>query len=222
MTVFQPGLVHTPVTPFTRDHRIDFDCFGKLIDFHIRNGADALALPMHAGESVSLTDDEQHAAARVRGQARRRPRAGDRARERRRHRHRGRAARATRRTPAPPPSSPPRPITGRRRPRWCSSISRRSARRCGIPFFVYNSPEDMPGTQDHRRAVPQADRAARRISPAWWISSLDWQFMIELMTYAPAAAGGFPAARGHRTDGLGRRDRRDRDVLAARRHRAEA
>ena len=48
--MFQPGLVHTPVTPFTGDHRIDFDVYEKLIKFHIRNRADCLALPMHAGE----------------------------------------------------------------------------------------------------------------------------------------------------------------------------
>ena len=54
-----PGLVHTPVTPFTRDNRVDFDLYGKLIEFHLKNGADALALPMHAGESVSLTDGER-------------------------------------------------------------------------------------------------------------------------------------------------------------------
>ena len=59
MTNFQPGLVHTPVTPFKRDHSIDFEAFGKLIEFHLRNGADALALPMPEGEDVSLTDEEQ-------------------------------------------------------------------------------------------------------------------------------------------------------------------
>jgi 4-hydroxy-tetrahydrodipicolinate synthase len=59
MSIFTPGLVHTPVTPFTRDNRIDFDLFGKLIEFHLRNGAESLAIPMHAGESVSLTDEEQ-------------------------------------------------------------------------------------------------------------------------------------------------------------------
>jgi 4-hydroxy-tetrahydrodipicolinate synthase len=59
MPVFQSGLVHTPVTPFSREHRIDFELFGKLIDFHIGSGADALALPMHAGESVSLSDSEK-------------------------------------------------------------------------------------------------------------------------------------------------------------------
>src|SRR3981081_846946 len=61
MTALQLGLVHTPVMPFGRDHRIDFDLFAKLIDFHQRQGADALALPMHAAESVSLPDPEKRA-----------------------------------------------------------------------------------------------------------------------------------------------------------------
>jgi 4-hydroxy-tetrahydrodipicolinate synthase len=61
MSIFTPGLVHTPVTPFTSDNRIDFDRFYGLIDFHLRNGAESLAVPMHAGESVSLTDEEQQA-----------------------------------------------------------------------------------------------------------------------------------------------------------------
>src|ERR1700730_198311 len=59
MPVFTPGLVHTPVTPFSRERSIDFPLYGKLIDFHIGNAAQALALPMHAGESVSLTDRER-------------------------------------------------------------------------------------------------------------------------------------------------------------------
>src|SRR5215475_11086851 len=61
MSVFEPGLVHTPVTPFARDNDIAYETFAKLIEFHLRNGADSLALPMHVGESVSLTDDEQRA-----------------------------------------------------------------------------------------------------------------------------------------------------------------
>ncbi|MEA3071294.1 MAG: Dihydrodipicolinate synthetase family, partial [Alphaproteobacteria bacterium] len=52
MPAFQPDLVHTPVTPFTRAQRIDFQLFGRLIEFHIGHGADALAVPMHVGESV--------------------------------------------------------------------------------------------------------------------------------------------------------------------------
>jgi 4-hydroxy-tetrahydrodipicolinate synthase len=61
MAVFQPGLVHTPVTPFTREGRVDQDLYGKLIEFHLGHGAEALALPMHVGESVSLKDEERRA-----------------------------------------------------------------------------------------------------------------------------------------------------------------
>src|SRR6478735_4778932 len=59
MPTFTPGLVHTPVTPFMRDLQIDFGLYEKVLEFHLRNGAEGLALPMHAGESVSLSEDEQ-------------------------------------------------------------------------------------------------------------------------------------------------------------------
>ncbi len=59
---FEPGLVHTPVTPFSRDGTASTSIStATLIDFHLRNGADALAVPMHAGESVSLPDAERRA-----------------------------------------------------------------------------------------------------------------------------------------------------------------
>jgi 4-hydroxy-tetrahydrodipicolinate synthase len=57
--VFDPGLVHTPLTPFSADGAIDYGRYAEMIDFHLRHGADALAVPMHAGESVSLTDPER-------------------------------------------------------------------------------------------------------------------------------------------------------------------
>jgi 4-hydroxy-tetrahydrodipicolinate synthase len=56
---FKPGLLHTPVTPFTRDNAVDWKQFGKLIDFHLAHGAEGIALPTHIGESVSLTGEEQ-------------------------------------------------------------------------------------------------------------------------------------------------------------------
>ena len=59
MATFTPGLVHAPVTPFKRNEQIDFGTYAKLIEFHLANGAQSLAVPMHAGESVSLTDDER-------------------------------------------------------------------------------------------------------------------------------------------------------------------
>jgi 4-hydroxy-tetrahydrodipicolinate synthase len=61
MPDFQCGLTHAPVTPFKRDNAIDYDTYAKLLDFHIRNGADAIALPMPEGEDLSLTDVEQRA-----------------------------------------------------------------------------------------------------------------------------------------------------------------
>jgi len=59
MAAFIPGLIHTPVTPFTTEGAVDSGRYAGLVEFHIRNGADALALPMHAGESVSLSDGER-------------------------------------------------------------------------------------------------------------------------------------------------------------------
>ncbi|MCC7484663.1 MAG: dihydrodipicolinate synthase family protein [Burkholderiales bacterium] len=59
MSAFHAGLVHCPVTPFRRDLGVDYGSYAKLIEFHLRNGADALALPMPEGEDLSLTDAEQ-------------------------------------------------------------------------------------------------------------------------------------------------------------------
>jgi 4-hydroxy-tetrahydrodipicolinate synthase len=59
MAIFKPGLVHTPVTPFKHDHGVDFDAYAKMLEFHLRNGADSLALLMPEGEDMSLTDAEQ-------------------------------------------------------------------------------------------------------------------------------------------------------------------
>lgn len=58
MKTFKPGLVHVPVTPFKSDQSIDYDLYAKVLEFHLRNGADTLALPMQQGEDVSLTDVE--------------------------------------------------------------------------------------------------------------------------------------------------------------------
>ena len=44
MSTFTPGLVHSPVTPFTPDLKIDFGTFEKVIAFHLNNGAQALAV----------------------------------------------------------------------------------------------------------------------------------------------------------------------------------
>ena len=46
MTTFKPGLVHSPVTPFKADHSIDYETYAKLIEFHLHNGAEAIAATM--------------------------------------------------------------------------------------------------------------------------------------------------------------------------------
>ncbi len=53
------GLVHTPITPFKADRKIDFGLFESVVAFHLKNGAEGLAVQMHTGESVSLSDAEQ-------------------------------------------------------------------------------------------------------------------------------------------------------------------
>lgn len=58
MKPFEPGLVHAPVTPFKRDQSVDYPTYAKIIEFHLRNGAEALALPMPEGEDMSLRDGE--------------------------------------------------------------------------------------------------------------------------------------------------------------------
>ncbi|HSB49363.1 MAG TPA: dihydrodipicolinate synthase family protein [Burkholderiales bacterium] len=58
MNAFQPGLVHAPVTPFRRDQSVDYATYAKIIEFHLRNGAEALALPTPEGEDMSLRDGE--------------------------------------------------------------------------------------------------------------------------------------------------------------------
>ena len=49
MPTFTPGLVHAPVTPFASNLQIDYGLFEKLLEFHLRNGAQALAIQMHSG-----------------------------------------------------------------------------------------------------------------------------------------------------------------------------
>ncbi len=182
MSVFEPGLVHTPVTPFTRDNRIDYDTFAKLIEFHLGSGADSLALPMHISESVSLTDEEQRAllAFAIKQVNGRKPiiahtsDAGSAiAADRARHAQGLGAAAIVATTPyywTPPP-----PMIIEHFAAIGSAVS--------IPFFVYNSPEEMPGTKItaelYLKLIDRLPNFAGVVD-----LSLDWQFMIELLTYA--------------------------------------
>lgn len=182
MTVFQPGLVHTPVTPFTREDRIDFDIYGRLIEFHLRNGADALALPMHAGESVSLTDNErrtltEYAIKQVRGRVPVLAHVSDAgtgiAAALARHAEAAGAAAVVATTPyywTPPPAMVLEHF-----------VQIGAAVR--IPFLVHNAPDEMAGTKlTAELALKLMDQAANFAGVV--DSSLDWQFMVELVDRA--------------------------------------
>jgi len=180
MAFFIPGLVHTPVTPFSRDNRIDFDLFGKLIEFHLRNGAETLAVPMHAGESVSLSDEEQRALLKftVKHVNKRVPviaHVSDSgtgiAAARARHAEEAGAAAIIATTPyywTPPPA-----MILEHFAQIGSSVK--------IPFFVYYSPEEMRGTKVSTDLVLKLiERLGNFAGLA--DASLDWQFMINIVS----------------------------------------
>jgi 4-hydroxy-tetrahydrodipicolinate synthase len=192
--VLEPGLVHTPVTPFTRDHRIDYDVVAKLIEFHLDNGADSLALPMHIGESVSLTDEEQRALLafaikQVNGSRPIIAHASDAgsaiAADRARHAQGLGAAAIIATTPyywTPPPHMIIEHFAA-----IGSAVS--------IPFFVYNSPEEMPGSKiTAELCLKLIDRLPNFAGVV--DLSLDWQFMIELLTYAKRKREGYALIAG--------------------------
>jgi 4-hydroxy-tetrahydrodipicolinate synthase len=187
------GLVHTPVMPFTRERRIDFDLFGRLIDFHERHGADALAVPMHAAESVSLTEVEKHAAVEFAVKHAKVPvvahvsEAGSAlAAALARHAETAGAAAVVATTPyywTPPPAMVLEhfAIIG-------GAVT--------IPLFVHNAPDDMAGSRISAelmvKLIGRLDNFAGLID-----QSLDWQFMIELMTLARKVRPDFQLLAGN-------------------------
>jgi 4-hydroxy-tetrahydrodipicolinate synthase len=189
MAAFQPGLVHLPVTPFTSEARIDFDRLGKLLDFHIRNGADALALPTHAGESVSLTDAEKRAVIEfaVEHIAGRKPLiahvsdAGTAiAAALARHAQAAGAAAILATTPyywTPPPE-------------MVLEHFAQIGAAVRLPFLVHNAPDEMSGARVSAelmlKLIGRLDNFAGLVD-----ASLDWQFMIDLIMEARHARPGF-------------------------------
>ena len=59
-TVFR-GIATALITPF-KDGRIDFDAYGRFIDWQIENGINALVACGTTGESSTLSDAEHRAA----------------------------------------------------------------------------------------------------------------------------------------------------------------
>jgi 4-hydroxy-tetrahydrodipicolinate synthase len=194
MHAFRPGLVHTPVLPFAGDHRIDFDRFGRLLDFHVRHGAGALALPMHAAESVSLSEDKKRAVLafaieRVQGRL---PviahvsNAGTAiAAQLARDAQAAGAAAVVATTPYY--WTPPQTMLLDHFVQIGAAVD--------IPLFVYNAPEEMAGTKVTTELMLKL--IAERPNFAGVVDlSLDWQFRIELMTEAPRRRPDFQLLSG--------------------------
>jgi 4-hydroxy-tetrahydrodipicolinate synthase len=191
---FAPGLVHTPLTPFAADRSIDFPLYGRMIDFHLRHGAQALAVPMHAGESVSLTDDERRALIKF---------AVERAGKLPVIAHvsdagtgiavalaryaQGAGAAAIIAT-TPYYWTPPVAMIIEHFVQIGSAVE--------IPFLVLNAPDDMAGARINTsialKLIEKLPNFAGVVD-----ASLDWQFMIELLTDAGRARSDFTLLAGN-------------------------
>jgi len=191
---FRPGLVHVPCTPFTATGAVDHEAHARLIDFHLAHGAQALALPMHAGESVSLTAPERHrllerAIAHVAGRVPviahvSQPGSAMAAAMAAHAQSVGAAAVIAH---VPYYWTPPQAMLVEHFAQIAAAVT--------IPLLVANAPAEMNGV---KIAADSAMALARRApSVAGMVdASLDWQFMIELLTLARRARPDFALISG--------------------------
>lgn len=59
MAIALKGVMQAPVTPLNDDFSLDIPTFERMVDFHIRHGAPAIAWPHHKAESLNMTVDER-------------------------------------------------------------------------------------------------------------------------------------------------------------------
>ena len=59
------GVMQAPVTPLKDDFSFDPDGFAKMVDFHVKHGAPAIAWPHHKAESLNLTIQERKLGAEI-------------------------------------------------------------------------------------------------------------------------------------------------------------
>jgi 4-hydroxy-tetrahydrodipicolinate synthase len=178
--MFKPGLVHTPVTPFTGDQRIDYDTCARVLEFHLRQGAEALALPMPEGEDLSLTDSEQRellefAVAQVKGRVPVIAHVSDAgtalAVDRARHAERSGAAAVV---SHPPYFWHPKPaMVVEHLVQIGSAVS--------LPFFICNPPVETAGTslttEETLALIERLPNLAGVVD-----SSFDWVYMVEAVS----------------------------------------
>ena len=65
MSITLKGVMQAPVTPLKEDGSFDPEGFAKMVDFHVRHGAPAIAWPHHKAESLNLTIAERMLGAEV-------------------------------------------------------------------------------------------------------------------------------------------------------------
>jgi 4-hydroxy-tetrahydrodipicolinate synthase len=190
---FKFGLVHAPVTPFVNG-RVDLAGYASVLDFHLAAGAQGLALPMHAGESVSLTVAEReallefalkHVSGRVpvianaseAGTAIAASLAS----------HAGKAGAAAVIATVPYYWTPPQHMLVEH----FMAIGDAAK----LPLFVLNSPTEMNEMEIASKSV--IDLLERLPNMAGLIDlSLDWQYMIEVITVARATRPDFQLVSG--------------------------
>jgi 4-hydroxy-tetrahydrodipicolinate synthase len=193
VTDFKFGLVHAPMTPFSGGN-VDYECYGKLLDFHLRNDAEGLAMPMHTGESVSLTVEERkilvefairHVGNRVplivnvseAGTAIAMSLAA----------HAKQCGVSAIIASVPYYWTPPQPMLVEH----FAAIGKAAT----LPFFVLNSPREMSNVEFTSNSV--VDLLGRLPNFAGLIDvSLDWQYMVEIVTVARAVRPDFQFVSG--------------------------
>jgi 4-hydroxy-tetrahydrodipicolinate synthase len=55
------GSIVAIVTPFREDYEVDFEAYGRLVDFHLENGTDGIVPCGCTGEAATLSHEEQQA-----------------------------------------------------------------------------------------------------------------------------------------------------------------
>src|SRR3970282_586091 len=65
MPITLKGVMQAPVTPLKDDFSFDGDGFAKMVEFHVRHGAPAIAWPHHKAESLNLTIAERKLGAEI-------------------------------------------------------------------------------------------------------------------------------------------------------------
>jgi 4-hydroxy-tetrahydrodipicolinate synthase len=190
---FKFGLVHAPLTPFMNG-RVDFAGYGNVLDFHLAGGTEGLALPMHAGESVSLTVGEREALLEfaikhVKGRV---PvianvsEAGT-AIASSLARHAAQAGAAAIIATVPYYWTPPQHMLVEH----FLAIGEAAK----LPLFVLNAPAEMNEIEIASKSL--ADLLKRSTHVAGLIDlSLDWQYMIEVITVARAVRPDFQLVSG--------------------------